>query len=196
MNRPPVYESEPLYDKPHSVDLAQVLLVFQYFMLMSVSFGFGPRVFNWVKGQTTDVPVLSDIEGAIDIGTSYPIAIVAPVFVVYTIPYVAVVFQLGHGRRWARIAVLLMVPLNTAIGIGGVGRTYGEVLGLISATLWLTVAACILGGLASRRARQWFRQGGWAPWYVRYEMDQASRSRYVSRGGRRRIPAGDEDSAD
>lgn len=196
MDRPPVHEPEPLYDKPHAVDLAQVMMVFQYFMLLSVSFGFGPRIFNWVKARTTDVPVLSDIEGAIHIGTSYPIAIVAPVFVVYTIPYVAAVLQLGNGRRWARVAVLLMAPLNTAIGIGGVGRTYGEVLGLVSAVLWLTVAVCVLGGLATPRARRWFRQGGWAPWYARYEMDQAARRRPISPGGRRNIPAGDEDSAD
>ncbi|MCD0447220.1 hypothetical protein LO763_26750 [Glycomyces sp. A-F 0318] len=196
MDRPLAREPEPLYDKPHAVDLAQVLMVFQYFMLMSVSFGFGPRIFNWVKGQTADVPVLSDIEGAIDIGTGYPIAVVAPVFVVYTIPYVAVVLNLGHGRRWARIAALLVVPLNTVIGIVGVGRTYGEILGLVSAVLWLTVAVCVLGGLASPKARRWFRQGGWAPWYHRYEMDQAARRRPISPGGRRRIPAGDEDSAD
>lgn len=196
MSRPPVYEPEPLYDKPHSLDFAQVMLVFQYFMLLSVSFGFGPRIFNWFKGQTTDVPVLSDIEETIHIGTSYPIAIVAPVFVLYTIPYVAAVLQLGHGRRWARVAVIVMVPLNTAIGIGAIARTYGDVLGTISATLWLTVAVCILGGLASSKARKWFRQGGWAPWYVRYEADQAGRRRYTSGGGRPMAPAGDEDSAD
>lgn len=194
MYRPPTYDPEPLYDKPHAVDLAQVMMVFQYFMLMSVSFGFGPRMFNWFKDQTTDIPVLSDIEGAIDIGASYPIAIVAPVFIVYTIPYVAVVLKLGHGRRWARAAVLILVPLNTTIGIAAVVRTYGDALGAISATVWLGIALCILIGLASSKARQWFRQDGWAPWYLRYEIDQLTPRRPVRR--RRATAAADEDGAD
>ena len=71
-----------LYDKPHSVDLAQVMMVFQYFMLVSVSVGVGPRLFNWVKGETEDVPLLADVEAAIDIGSSYPIAVVLPVLLV------------------------------------------------------------------------------------------------------------------
>ena len=44
----------------------------------------------------------------------------------------------------------------------------------------------VIGGLASRNGRQWFRQGGWTPWYVRYEMVQESRRRRPVRRARNR----------
>jgi len=162
----------PLYDKPHAVDLAQVMMVFQYFMLVSVSIGIGPRIFNWFKDETAEVPVLSDLEGAFDIGSSYPIAIVLPALVVLTVPYVFMVLDIGYGLRWARIAAFIVAPVNTAIGLIGVVRTYGDIVAIVVAPIWLLVALCIIGGLASRNGRQWFRQGGWEPWYLRYEMDQ------------------------
>lgn len=170
-------DPEALYDKPHSVDLAQVMMVFQYFMLVSVSVGVGPRLFNWFKGETSGVPLLADIEAAIDIGSSYPIAVVLPLLVVFTAPYVWVVLALGLGRRWARAAAVVVVPLNTCIGISAVVRTYGEVWALIVSPLWIIIALCVIGGLTSRTARQWFRQGGWEPWYVRYEIDQIQQTR-------------------
>jgi hypothetical protein len=181
-------DPDALYDKPHSVDLAQVMMVFQYFMLVSVSVGVGPRLFNWFKGETTGVPLLSDLEGAIDIGTSYPIAVVLPALVVYTVPYVMVVLALGLGRKWARAATFLLIPLNVLIGITGVARTYGEVFALIVAPLWILIALCVLGGLASRTARQWFRQNGWEPWYLRYEIDQLHHSHPNPRPRRRPRP--------
>lgn len=165
-------DPQALYDKPHSVDLAQVMMVFQFFMVVSVSVGIGPRLFNWFKGETQGVPLLSDIEAAIDIGTSYPIGVVVPALFVYTVPYVWAVLALGMGRQWARAFAVLIVPINLIIGITGVVRTYGEVFALIVSPLWIIIALCVLGGLASRTARQWFRQGGWKPWYVRYEIDQ------------------------
>ncbi|GAA2122343.1 hypothetical protein [Glycomyces algeriensis] len=170
-------DPQALYDKPHSVDLAQVMLVFQYFMVLSVSVGIGPRIFNWVKGETEGVPFLADVEAAIDIGASFPIAVVAPALVVYTVPYVMAVLALGLGRKWARVAAVVFVPLNTWIGITAVVRTYGEVWALIVSPLWIIVSLCVLGGLASHTARQWFRQGGWEPWYLRYEIDQIQRAR-------------------
>jgi hypothetical protein len=184
MSTPP--DPQALYDKPHSVDLAQVMLVFQYFMLVSVSVGIGPRIFNWVKGETSGVPFLSDIEAAIDIGTSFPMAVVLPALVLYTAPYVAVVLALGLGRKWARAAAVVAAPLNTWIGIVAVVRTYGEVWALIVSPLWIFVALCVLGGLASHTARQWFRQGGWEPWYLRYEIDQIQQVRRRSRPRPRR----------
>lgn len=177
MNRPISPDPEALYDKPHAVDLAQVMMVFQYFMVVSVSIGTFPRLFNWFKSQTADVQGLSDLEGAIDIGSSYPIEIVLPAVVVFTVPYVLVVLDLGFGLRWARVAAFLVVPANTVIGLGAVARTYGEIMAVIVAPVWLTVALCVIGGLASRNGRQWFKQGGWTPWYVRYEMDQRRRRR-------------------
>lgn len=181
-----------LYDKPHSVDLAQVMMVFQYFMLVSVSVGIGPRLFNWVKGETEGVPLLADVEAAIDIGSSYPIAVVLPVLVICTAPYVWVVLALGLGRPWARVAAIIVVPVNTYFGIGAVVRTYGEVWALIVSPLWIIIALCVLGGLFSRTGRQWFRQNGWEPWYVRYEIDQLqqvrTRRRRPPRRRRYRIP--------
>ena len=179
-------DPQALYDKPHSVDLAQVMLVFQYFMLVSVSVGIGPRIFNWVKGETADVPFLADVEAAIDIGTSFPMAVVLPALVVYTVPYVMAVLALGLGRKWARAAAIVFVPLNTWIGIAAVVRTYGEVWALVVSPLWILIALCVLGGLASRTARQWFRQGGWEPWYLRYEIDQIQQVRRRTRPRRRR----------
>jgi hypothetical protein len=176
-------EPEALYDKPHSVDLAQVMMVFQYFMLVSVSVGVGPRLFNWFKGETSGVPLLSDIEAAIEIGSSYPIAVVLPIIVVFTAPYVWVVLALGLGRRWARAAAIIVVPVNTYFGISAVVRTYGEVWAVIVSPLWIIIALCVLGGLYSRTGRQWFRQHGWEPWYVRYEIDQLQQT-----FPRRRIP--------
>lgn len=175
-------DPEALYDKPHSVDLAQVMMVFQYFMVVSVSIGAVPRLFNWLKRENTDAPVLSDV----DIGSSYPIEIVLPAVVVLTVPYIILVLDLGFGLRWARVAAFVVVPANTVIGIGGVARTYGEVLAVVVAPIWLTVALCVLGGLLSRAGRQWFNQGGWTPWYVRYEMDQRRRRRRPIRRRRRR----------
>lgn len=175
-------DPEALYDKPHSVDLAQVMMVFQYFMVVSVSIGAVPRLFNWLKRENTDTPVLSDV----DIGSSYPIEIVLPAVVVLTVPYIILVLDLGFGLRWARVAAFVVVPANTAIGIGAVARTYGDVLAVVAAPVWLTVALGVLGGLLSRTGRQWFSQGGWTPWYVRYEMDQRRRRRRPTRRRRRR----------
>lgn len=180
-------DPQALYDKPHSVDLAQVMMVFQYFMLVSVSVGIGPRLFNWIKGETAGVPLLADVEAAIDIGQSYPIAVVLPALVVYTVPYVMAVLALGLGRKWARALALIAVPVNTFIGIDAVIRTYGEVWALIVSPLWIFIALCALTGLATRTARQWFRQGGWEPWYVRYEIDQLQDLRRP-RPPRRRSP--------
>ncbi|MEU6247483.1 hypothetical protein [Glycomyces sp. NPDC047010] len=182
----------PLYDKPHSVDLAQVMMVFQYFMLVSVSLGLGPRLLRWVESRTADVPGVSELEQALPVGTSFPIAIVLPLIALLTIPYAAIVFQLGRGRRWARTFALVFAIANTAIGIVGVSRTYGDVTALVISPIWIVMGLCVIGGLASRSGRQWFTQGGWAPWYARYEMDQLEHRR----SGRRRVPAGDEDSAD
>jgi hypothetical protein len=170
-------DPEALYDKPHSVDLAQIMMVFQYFMVVSSSVGTFPRIFNWFKSQTSDVPGLSGLEDRIDIGSGYPIEIVLPAVVVLTVPYVLVVLDLGFGLRWARFGAFLFVPANTVIGMGAVVRTYGEVVAVVVAPLWITVALCAIGGLASRTGRQWFKQGGWTPWYVRYEMDQRRRRR-------------------
>lgn len=192
-------DPDALYDKPHSVDLAQVMMVFQFFMVISVSVGIGPRLFNLFKGATEDVPLLSDVEGAIDIGTSYPIAVVVPALVVYTVPYVWAVLALGMGRQWARAFAILIVPINIVIGIAGVVRTYGEVFALIVSPLWILIGLCVLGGLASRTARQWFRQNGWEPWYLRYEIDQIQgRRRPRPRPRRRRKPhvAHDPNEAD
>jgi hypothetical protein len=77
-------------------------------------------------------------------------------------------------------------------------RTYGEVFALIVAPLWIGIALCVLAGLASRPARQWFRQGGWEPWYVRYEIDQIQGMRPRPRPRRRRRPriAHDPNQAD
>jgi hypothetical protein len=186
----------PLYDKPHSVDLAQVALVFQYFMLVSVSLGLGPRLLGWVEDQSHDIPGVAELEAALPVGTTFPIAIVLPLIAVLTIPYAIIVFQLGHGRRWARTFAVLFAAANTVLGVTGVLRTYGEVTALVVAPLWIILTLCVVGGLVSRSGRQWFAQGGWTPWYVRYEMDQLDHRRYLSRGGRRRVPAGDEDSAD
>ncbi|SDD30610.1 hypothetical protein SAMN05216270_10367 [Glycomyces harbinensis] len=196
MNRPPLYEPEPLYDKPHSVDLAQVMLVFQYFMLISVSLGLGPRLLGWVESHSADIPGVSQLEKALPVGTTFPIAIVLPLIAVLTAPYAAMVFQLGRGRTWARGFAVLFAIGNAAIGILGVSRTYGDITAFVVAPVWVVMALCVIGGLASRSGRQWFDQGGWAPWYARYEMDQEDRRRYVNRGGRRQVPAGDEDSAD
>jgi hypothetical protein len=190
------FDSEALYDKPHSVDLAQVMMVFQYFMLVSVSVGVGPRVFNWVKGETENVPLLSDIEAAIEIGSGYPIAVVVPALVIYTVPYVMVVLALGLGRKWARAAAVVIVLLNVIIGVTAVVRTYGEVFALIVAPLWIFIGLCVLGGLAARTARQWFRQGGWEPWYVRYEIDQIQDMRPRPRPRRRPRIAHDPNEAD
>ncbi|MBO3732651.1 hypothetical protein [Glycomyces niveus] len=192
-------DPEALYDKPHSVDLAQVMMVFQFFMVVSVSVGIGPRLFNWFKGETEDVPLLSDIEAAIDVGTSYPLGVVVPALVVYTVPYVWAVLALGMGRQWARAFALLIVPINVIVGITGVVRTYGEVFALIVLPLWIVIALCVLGGLAARSARQWFRQGGWEPWYVRYEIDQIQglrRPRPRPRRRRRTRVAHDPNQAD
>lgn len=192
-------DPEALYDKPHSVDLAQVMMVFQFFMVVSVSVGIGPRLFNWVKGETENVPLLSDIEAAIDVGTSYPLGVVVPALVVYTVPYVWAVLALGMGRQWARAFALLIVPINVIVGITGVVRTYGEVFALIVSPLWIIIALCVLGGLAARSARQWFRQGGWEPWYVRYEIDQIQglrRPRPRPRRRRRTRVAHDPNQAD
>lgn len=186
MNRPTTPDPEALYDKPHAVDLAQVMMVFQYFMVVSSSVGTFPRLFNWFKRQTSDVPGLSDLENRIDIGASYPIEIVLPLVVVLTVPYILVVLDLGFGLRWARVAAFLVVPANTVVGMVAVVRTYGEVIALVVAPIWLTVALCVIGGLASRAGRQWFKQGGWTPWYVRYEMDQRRRRRRPTRRSRRR----------
>lgn len=196
MNSPVASGPAPLYDKPHSVDLAQVMMVFQYFMLVSVSLGLGPRLLRWVEYRTADVPGVSELEQALPVGTSFPIAIVLPLIALLTIPYAAIVFQLGRGRRWARTFALVFAVANTAIGIVGVSRTYGDVTALVIAPIWIVMGLCVLGGLASRTGRQWFRQDGWAPWYARYEMDQAQHRRFVNNGGRPRVPAGDEDSAD
>ncbi|GAA1668675.1 hypothetical protein GCM10009830_13090 [Glycomyces endophyticus] len=186
----------PLYDKPHSVDLAQVMMVFQYFMLVSVSLGLGPRMLGWVEDQSHDIPGVSALEAALPVGTTFPIAIVLPLIAVLTVPYAIIVFQLGRGRRGTRAFAILFAVGNTLIGIIGVSRTYGDVTALVIAPIWIVMGLCVIGGLASRSGRQWFAQGGWAPWYARYEMDQEDRRRHVSRGGRRRVPAGDEDSAD
>jgi hypothetical protein len=186
MTSPLPSDPEALYDKPHSVDLAQVMMVFQYFMLVSISIGIGPRIFNWVKGETVNVPVLADIEAAIDIGSSYPLAVVLPIVMLGTAPYVMIVLDLGQGRKWARAAAILVVPVNTVIGIIGVIRTYGAVFALIISPLWIIIALCVLGGLASHTARQWFRQGGWEPWYLRYEVDQFQRRGRRSPRRRRR----------
>jgi hypothetical protein len=192
------FDPEALYDKPHSVDLAQVMMVFQYFMLVSVTVGVGPRVFNWFKGETEGVPLLADVEAAIDIGTGYPIAVVLPALVFYTVPYVMAVLALGLGRKWARAFAIVAVPANVVIGMIAVVRTYGEVFALIVAPLWIGIALCVLAGLASRPARQWFRQGGWEPWYVRYEIDQIQGMRPRPRPRRRRRPriAHDPNQAD
>lgn len=179
-------DPEALYDKPHAVDLAQIMMVFQYFMVVSVSVGTFPRLFNWFKGQTSEVPVLSDLEARIDIGSSYPIEIVLPAVVVLTIPYAILVLDLGFGIQWARIATFLVVPATTVVGMVGVERTYGEIVAVVVSPVWLTVALCVIGGLASRNGRQWFRQGGWTPWYVRYEMVQESRRRRPVRRARNR----------
>ncbi|KPC77500.1 hypothetical protein ADL26_02615 [Thermoactinomyces vulgaris] len=192
-------DPEALYDKPHSVDLAQVMMVFQFFMVVSVSVGIGPRLFNWFKGETENVPLLSDIEAAIDVGTSYPLGVVVPALVVYTVPYVWAVLALGMGRQWARAFALLIVPINVIVGITGVVRTYGEVFALIVSPLWILIALCVLRGLAARTARQWFRQGGWEPWYVRYEIDQIQglrRPRPRPRRRRRTRIAHDPNQAD
>ena len=170
-------DPEALYDKPHSVDLAQVMLVFQYFMVVSVTVGAFPRLFNWFKGRTADVPVLSDLEARIHIGSSYPIEIVLPAVVILTVPYVFVVLDLGSGMRWARVAAVLVAPANSVIGLVAVVRTYGEVVAAAVAPIWITVPLCVIGGLASRTGRQWIKQGGWTPWYVRYELQQESRRR-------------------
>lgn len=196
MNSPVSPGPAPLYDKPHSVDLAQVMMVFQYFMLVSVSLGLGPRLLAWVESQSDGIPGISELEDALPVGTAFPIAIVLPLLAVLTVPYAAIVFQLGHGRRWARTFAVLFAIANTAIGIVGVLRTYGDVTAVVLAPVWIAMGLCVIGGLASPTGRRWFAQGGWAPWYARYEMDQADRRRYISRGGRRRVPAGDEDSAD
>ncbi|MDA1361663.1 hypothetical protein O1R50_18695 [Glycomyces luteolus] len=180
------FDQEALYDKPHSVDLAQVMLVFQYFMLVSVTVGIGPRAFNWFKGETEDVPLLADIEAAIDIGAGYPIEVVLPALVFYTVPYVMAVLALGLGRKWARVAAIVIVLVNVVFGMTAVVRTYGEVFALIVAPLWIIIALFVLGGLASRTARQWFRQGGWEPWYVRYEIDRIQDMRPRPRPRRRR----------
>jgi hypothetical protein len=192
-------DSEALYDKPHSVDLAQVMLVFQYFMVVSVSVGTFPRLFNWFKGQTAGVPVLSDLEARIHIGSSYPIEIVLPAVVILTVPYVFVVLDLGSGMRWARAAAFLVAPANSVIGMNAVVRTYGELVAVVVAPIWITVPLCVIGGLASRTGRQWFKQGGWTPWYARYERQQQSRRRRpVPRARRHRVrrtldPMGDAD---
>jgi hypothetical protein len=196
VSRPASFDPEPLYDKPHSVDLAQVMMVFEYFMLVSVSVGIGPRIFNWFKGETANVPVLSDLEAAINVGSSFPIPIVLAVIVVFTAPYVAVVLGLGHGRKVARAVAFLIVPVNTAIGIIAVIRTYGEVFALVVAPIWILVALCVIGGLASRTARQWFRQGGWEPWYLRYEVDQIQQRRRPRPRRRRYRIAHDPNEAD
>jgi hypothetical protein len=179
-------DPEALYDKPHAVDLAQIMMVFQYFMVVSVSVGTFPRLFNWFKGETSDVPVLADLEARIDIGSSYPIEIVLPAVVVLTIPYAILVLDLGFGIQWARIAAFLVVPATTVVGMVGVVRTYGEIVAMVVSPVWLIVALCVIGGLASRNGRQWFRQGGWTPWYVRYEMVQESRRRRPVRRTRTR----------
>ncbi|MFC3491152.1 hypothetical protein [Glycomyces rhizosphaerae] len=196
MNTPTSPDPEALYDKPHSVDLAQVMMVFQYFMLVSVSVGIGPRLFNWFKGETSDVPVLSDLEAAINVGSSFPIPIVLAAIVVFTAPYVMVVLGLGHGRKLARAIAVLIVPVNSTIGVIAVIRTYGEVFALVVSPIWILVALCVLGGLASHNARQWFRQGGWEPWYVRYEVDQFQQRRRPRPRRRRRHIAHDPNEAD
>lgn len=188
------FEPEPLYDKPHAVDLAQVMLVFLYFMLVSTSLGLGPRVLGWVEDQTTDLPVLADLEELFPVGTAYPIAVVLPAVVLLTIPYVAVVLQLGYGRRWARAAALLIAPAGAVLGIAGVLRTLGPVVALVLAPLWIAVALAVLGGLATRTGRQWFRQGGWAPWYLRYEVDQLTARSRPPRRRRRRTTGLDGDA--
>lgn len=189
-------DPEPLYDKPHSVDLAQVMMVFEYFMLVSVSVGIGPRLFNWFKGETANVPVLSDLEAAIDVGSSYPLMVVLAAIVVFTAPYIMVILGLGLGRKGARALAVVIVPVNTAIGIMTVIRTYGEVFALVVAPIWVLVALCVIGGLASRTARQWFRQGGWEPWYLRYEVDQFEQSRRPRPRRRRYRTAHDPNEAD
>jgi hypothetical protein len=199
MASPNTPDPQALYDKPHSVDLAQVMLVFQYFMVVSVCVGTFPRLFNWFKRETVDVPVLADLEARIHIGSSYPIEIVLPAVVILTVPYVFVILDLGSGMRWARVAALLVAPANSVIGLNAVVRTYGELVAVVVAPIWITVALCVIGGLASRTGRQWIKQGGWTPWYVRYELEQESRRRRpVPRARRRRIrrtlnPLGDAD---
>lgn len=185
MNRPTTPDPEALYDKPHSVDLAQIMMVFQYLMVANISIGTFPRLFNWFTGENSDVPVLSELANALNLGDGYPIEIVLPAHVVLTVPYVIVVLDLGFGLHWARVAAFIVVPVNTVIGIVGVIRTYGEVVAVVTAPVWLTVALCAIGGLASRTGRQWFRQGGWTPWYVRYEMVELNRRRRPIRRMRR-----------
>ncbi len=185
MNRSTAYDPEALYDKPHSVDLAQVMMVFEYFMLVSTTIGLGPRVFNWLKGETSDVPLLADVEAKIDVGTSFPLVIVLPLVVVLTVPYVMAVLDLGRGRHWARVAAFVFVPAGAVIGIVSVGRTYGQVPALVVAPLWIAVGLTVLLALTSYTARQWFRQGGWEPWYLRYEIDQMRRRRRPVRRRRR-----------
>jgi hypothetical protein len=115
------------------------------------------------------------------------------------VPYVWAVLALGMGRQWARAFALLIVPINVIVGITGFVRTYGEVFALIVSPLWIIIALCVLGGLAARSARQWFRQGGWEPWYVRYEIDQIQglrRPRPRPRRRRRTRVAHDPNQAD
>lgn len=177
MNRPMTLDPEPLYDKPHSVDLAQVMMVFQYFMVVSVSIGVVPRILSWVGVQPADLPFLSGLDGTVHFGPSYPLSVVLPVLVVLTIPYIIVVLDLGLGRRWARAIALLVAPVNTVIGIEAVYSSYGAVPALVVAPVWIGVALCVIGGLLSRAGRQWVRQRGWEPWYQRYAMDQVRRRR-------------------
>ncbi|RRS00156.1 hypothetical protein [Glycomyces terrestris] len=198
MNSPVSPGPAPLYDKPHSVDLAQVMMVFQYFMLVSVSLGLGPRLLGWVEDQSHDIPGVDELEAALPVGTTFPIAVVLPLIAVLTVPYAVIVYQLGNGRRWTRVFAVLFATANTAIGIAGVSRTYGDVTALVISPIWIAMALCVIGGLASRTGRLWFRQGGWTPWYLRYELDQLDRRRALRRPRPRRRPlaAAEEDSGD
>ncbi|MEU6858931.1 hypothetical protein AB0B28_08675 [Glycomyces sp. NPDC046736] len=166
-------DTAPLYDKPHAVDLAQVLMVFQYFMVVSTSIGLGPRLLKWGEAQTSDVPFMADLADAVRIGGGFPIFVVIPSVVILTIPYVATVLALGSGRPWARPTAVVFVLVNTVIGIAGLDQTYGTVPTYVLSPIWIALAAGVVGGLATRKARQWSRQGGWAPWYERYAQDQA-----------------------
>lgn len=186
----------PLYDKPHSVDVAQVMLVFLYFMLVSSTLGLGPRLIRWAESQVADQSWVSELESVFPVGSSYPITVVLPAIVVLTIPYVVVVIQLGHGRKWARAAALLIAPLGAAAGIGSVARTFGTIPAVVIAPLWIAVAGSVMIGLATRTGRRWFRQGGWAPWYLRYEMDQLYQRRRRLTRRRRRTSVMDDDNAD
>lgn len=175
MTLSPPPENEPLYKPPGSVVAAQVVAFFQVAFL----FGIGSVVatLGSIGGWSLRLLALfTELEAAEAQRAAELVHVGGWTMVGISFLLGVLTWGLGQGKRWAQAAMVAAQALLALAAAAGTAQVGDAPLGFVAVCLLGLPALCAVVSLLSRSANQWFRQGGWGPWY----------DRYYARAGRRR----------